>query len=771
MKTKALPSEVLREGFLPVLRSVAASVLSLLLGAAQIFGMISPFGAAAVGGLPVRYAISGAIGAIVGSMLFAPAGRTGYLISIVLLVLAARLILARFIKKKLRPGFLCMVTLGASSLCALGYGILNQPGLNELLLIGVEIMLSSSLTYFFAAASEVLLRRRLPAAYTYAQKASICILYICTVCSAAGIRIGGVNFGVILGALCIYIAIDRAGIMGGCFVTIMTAIGLNLYSLDMLVYAGILVTAAFIAGAFAPLGRFAAPASFIAISVFALFLLGAPASLTWRMVDIFAAAALYLLLPDKLLQKLSIPAELSQAPELDSKGESPSDNFAAKLAFASETIRDLEQELVTVSDHFQEIDYNNIGTIYDAAAAAVCQDCARSLECWESRYDETVDAFHPVSDRLRLTGKIETIELPEYFQERCCRQEKLCQAVNHYYAVFVDNQNQKRQTAEARRIVFEQFNSIADMLLEVSDELGEVSSFEEKLTRTVREAYERIEKRPEHLLCQIDRFGRCRVEIYTTEVLQTSPAALAEALSEAADRDFDLPCVTHTQEMTRVSLFERARYAVEVSSQQSCCKDNSVCGDSCDYFADARGYAYLLLSDGMGSGKRAAIDSVMTCSILGKLIKAGFGVRAAVRMLNSSLLIKSTDESLATIDLVRLDLYTGKAEFHKAGAATTFLYSGGRLARMESEALPVGILSGAEAERQEARLHDGDLIVMVSDGALGAGEGWLAETIRQNSQCTAKELSKLLCSEAKHRTQEVHPDDITVVAARLRQEI
>ena len=90
--------------------------------------------------------------------------------------------------------------------------------------------------------------------------------------------------------------------------------------------------------------------------------------------------------------------------------------------------------------------------------------------------------------------------------------------------------------------------------------------------------------------------------------------------------------------------------------------------------------------------------------------------------------------------------------------------------RVESQALPVGILEGSGWEHLSFRLSSGDRIVMVSDGAVGAGEGWIAETIRQNAGLSPKELSILLCREAKQRTQDIHPDDITILTASLLRE-
>ena len=76
MKTKELFAGRTKSDIKLILKSAGAALLSFLFGAAQLFGTISPFGTAVVSGLPVQYAVAGSVGAIVGSILFLPSGRT-----------------------------------------------------------------------------------------------------------------------------------------------------------------------------------------------------------------------------------------------------------------------------------------------------------------------------------------------------------------------------------------------------------------------------------------------------------------------------------------------------------------------------------------------------------------------------------------------------------------------------------------------------------------------------------------------------------------------
>ncbi len=57
----------------------------------------------------------------------------------------------------------------------------------------------------------------------------------------------------------------------------------------------------------------------------------------------------------------------------------------------------------------------------------------------------------------------------------------------------------------------------------------------------------------------------------------------------------------------------------------------------------------MLISDGMGCGGRAAVDGAMASNLMSKLLKAGFGIDCSLKIVNSAMLFKSTDESLATL--------------------------------------------------------------------------------------------------------------------------
>ena len=71
--------------------------------------------------------------------------------------------------------------------------------------------------------------------------------------------------------------------------------------------------------------------------------------------------------------------------------------------------------------------------------------------------------------------------------------------------------------------------------------------------------------------------------------------------------------------------------------------------------------AQMILCDGMGTGRPAAVDGSLAAELTARLLKAGFTAELAARLVNVALALKSDEESGATLDLISVDLYTGTA--------------------------------------------------------------------------------------------------------------
>ena len=132
--------------------------------------------------------------------------------------------------------------------------------------------------------------------------------------------------------------------------------------------------------------------------------------------------------------------------------------------------------------------------------------------------------------------------------------------------------------------------------------------------------------------------------------------------------------------------------------------------------------------------------------------------------MNSALIAKSGDESLATMDVACIDLFSGKAEFFKAGAACTVLRRGRHSELIEASSVPVGIMPGVEFAEAEREVDVGDIVVMVSDGVVAAGSEWLIDLVMAwDEEENPNLLAQRITDEARRRRSDGHEDDVTAL--------
>ncbi|MFZ5825907.1 MAG: SpoIIE family protein phosphatase [Bacillota bacterium] len=197
-----------------------------------------------------------------------------------------------------------------------------------------------------------------------------------------------------------------------------------------------------------------------------------------------------------------------------------------------------------------------------------------------------------------------------------------------------------------------------------------------------------------------------------------------------------------------------------------------ISGDSYEAAPLSEGRYLMALSDGMGVGGDAAAQSKQCVRLLHQLLDAGFATEVAVKTVNSVLLLRSPDESFATVDLGLLDLGTGRAEFVKVGAAPSFMKRGSDVTVVKMDSVPVGIINQVEVEPEFRNLRQGDIIVMITDGIWDVSkddidkERWIIDFLAREQTTSPEELAERLLA----RTLTLMPvpeDDLTVLVGKV----
>ncbi len=297
------------------------------------------------------------------------------------------------------------------------------------------------------------------------------------------------------------------------------------------------------------------------------------------------------------------------------------------------------------------------------------------------------------------------------------------------------------KTNEIRMVAADQFFSIADMLSDLAKELDEAEHFDSIAAGRLRRLLGEYEIYPKNISVIEDKYGRMRLEILAeaNETGFTNPK-LQKEISKACGRYFAKCSISHYQRETMISFSERPNYYLETGFAQHSA-EGALCGDTVKIINDSRGHHILIISDGMGKGGRAALDGAMGAGLLSRLLSAGFGFDCALKVVNSALLVKSNDESLATLDCASVDMFTGRVDLYKAGAPATYIIKGGRVSKCELTSMPAGILRGIEFAKRTAVLSHGDYIILVSDGITDCGTDWLSALPDLNEELSAQELA------------------------------
>jgi hypothetical protein len=169
-------------------------------------------------------------------------------------------------------------------------------------------------------------------------------------------------------------------------------------------------------------------------------------------------------------------------------------------------------------------------------------------------------------------------------------------------------------------------------------------------------------------------------------------------------------------------------------------------GDRCVMFAGIQCRYYVLLCDGMGTGLGAIQEGKTAAGLLRRLLTAGYPADYALQSLNSLCALRSRAGAV-TVDLLELQLETGKATLYKWGAAPSYLVSKLGAEKIGTAGPPPG-LSVTDYREMTYRLslRRGEILLLVSDGIgeeealhrclelAGASPGELARTLLTCSQ-------------------------------------
>ena len=183
-------------------------------------------------------------------------------------------------------------------------------------------------------------------------------------------------------------------------------------------------------------------------------------------------------------------------------------------------------------------------------------------------------------------------------------------------------------------------------------------------------------------------------------------------------------------------------------------------GDRCSMFAGTMCRYYVLLCDGMGTGMGAVQEGNSAVDILRRLLVAGYPAEHALRSLNSICALRERAGAV-TVDLLELQLDTGKATLYKWGAPAGYLVTRLGAEKIGIAGPPPGLsVTDYRETADKLSLRRGETLILVSDGI---GEEEALHCCSRLAGQAPGELADALLSCGKDAGE----DDATVITVRL----
>lgn len=753
-----------KELFLAALEHFLVAVCGLIFARGIVLDKLLPFGISIIAGCSITYTPACAIGVFIGYFIPAVQNNAFKYLACLFAVVAIKLLLSSYKKIVNNAIFLSFITF--ISLTLISCVSLKSMGGSFIDIIS-ESMLSAAGTFFVSRSFKILSKSSV--GLSPDELATILIVINILLLGLNGANIFGVSLGRILSVMLILTSSKYGGIISGAISGITVAFTMCLSGVSGNIGVTFAV-AGLMAGIFSALGKYAQVFIVVLFSFIGAVSTGEISLIPQTVIEAALGSLIFLILPrdagiilGKIFSaypKLSMPTGLKKS-------------LTMRLKLASNALKDVSETVDQVSFQLSKINSPDFGSVIDLIEQDACAGCKLRIHCWEKKREDTVNAVLEITKAIKQGNNTPENAVPQEFKGRCLRISRVSNSAYKRYTDYASRIAAENRIDEVRSVVSDQFDGISSMLNDLAEDFEMQERFDNSAAENAAAALKNLNIHIDECCSRIDKYGRMTIELKLkkTPELVINKAQVMKLVSVVCERDFDAPSVSQVGADVYIVLNEHADITVDFGAEQSSANNNSMCGDAYKYFNDGKGHFIMILSDGMGTGGRAAVDGAMASGLMSRLIKAGFGFNCSLKILNSSMLFKSTDESLATVDIASIDLYTGMTELYKAGAAPTIVRRSGKTGKAESTSLPAGILREIGFDRAVVKCKIGDIIVLMSDGATSEGTDWIRAEIECWQNGSAQDLAEHLCACAKRRRTEKKEDDITVMCAILNKAV
>ncbi len=555
---------------------------------------------------------------------------------------------------------------------------------------------------------------------------------------------------------------------GRCAFSVTCGVGLgvifSLYSFEFNEYAGILGFCGLVTGMASGLKRPGIVLAFTVSTRLLAIYFGGWSDSVFSNLEMLIALSLFCLVPHSVLLRIKAyfsvgfiknPEYQKQMELIDLKIKSVSDRFE-KIADISHRVFENVPENI-----------NDPATFYEITANKICKSCGLKFICWDKEAFDTRDALNKAVNILEDEGHLTPESTPLQFKQSCIKYDVFINELNKTYFKYKSGDIWQNRLNQGQKMITLQLKGMSDIINNFSENLNSDITFDKLDESKIMYSMEQADLKCNDVTVVKDHIDIASV---TVVVRKRKPEftelckAVELIVSDALKRTMLTENYTYSKGRFTIKLKETERFSVACSYISLPKNGEKICGDSVVHGKISGGKYVMILSDGMGSGKKAADQSTAAAELFKNFLNAGFDTTTSVEMINSALMLKK-NETFTTIDATVVDLFTSKTEFIKSGANTTYIKTERRIIKRESDTLPIGIINGIKPSTHEYCAKNGDIIIMISDGIHNATDSWFESYILNMHEEDPYMIAKLLADEAGR--QKKQDDDMTVAVLKI----
>lgn len=484
----------------------------------------------------------------------------------------------------------------------------------------------------------------------------------------------------------------------------------------------------------------------------------------YNIIGLCLAVVLFILLPKKVRRFLTtnfcIESDGIATKNIVNRSRMDVSN---KLEFISNVFMDMHYILDSSYKQERTIEEKS-KLISKQFTGRMCKNCQKREECEHMLEDDTSALFDKMIYSCLKRGKATILDIPPFVASRCGSVDLILKNINKEIQNYIKREEIEHIQNKNTKTLSDQMKSMSDILNEVGNDISKTVKFDQNNEQKIID-----ELLMHNVVCYeaivYQNKEKTEVSLVVREE-DINKKILTKIVSKLLKKRMiiKMNSVKNIGQKCALELIEQPNFDVVFGECGVTREDNLVSGDSDLVRRISDDKVIIALSDGMGSGEKANEKSLTTLAMIESFYKAGFNSEVILSMVNK-LLTLTSDDDYATLDMVIIDLISGRADFIKMGATDSFIKHNKQFEVVSGSCVPIGIMDDINVNVDSKKLVSGDIVAIVSDGVSDVVDNdRLIELVEEAKTNNPQTIADIITKEA---IRVGATDDVSTVVARL----